>query len=36
MNDEILKEFEYFLSSISSEDLEDIVKKYDSEFEKEN
>ncbi|WP_407440581.1 hypothetical protein [Fibrobacter sp.] len=36
MNDEIIKEFESFLSSISSEDLEDIVKKYDSEFENGN
>lgn len=33
MNDEIIKEFESFLSSISSEDLEDSVKKYDSECE---
>lgn len=33
MNDEIIQEFESFLASISSEDLEDSVKKYDSECE---
>lgn len=33
MNDEIIREFESFLSSISSEELKDMVDKYDCEFE---
>lgn len=33
MNEEIEKELESFLSSISPEDLKDMVDEFDSEFE---
>ncbi len=34
MNEEIEKELESFLSSISPEDLKDMVDEFDSEFER--
>ena len=36
MNEEIKKELKSFLSSISPEELKDLVNEYDSEFERGN
>lgn len=36
MNEEMKTELQSFLSSISPEELNDLVNEYDGEFEKEN